>query len=236
MHNTKNLCEEYPMAFRADEEIKDGREHAEKYLLSHLTDLSPVEFEKSKSTLMDLMDQLGPVIHTYPTWHPLVSDKRENYDCVYPNTGYGYRGLDHTISFANGFITCPYGNGQDVIDSVNELKYNPAAEITAERLDIKLYSSQATSILVRCRWTRSLASDGTIPLSIVIPLILENELPMWRTAEVAETWDSMRSNFLGKPHGKRSSLFVNQETGQGIKKIWESLINTGMFGPILIRP
>lgn len=224
------------MAFRADEEIKDGREHAEKYLLSHLTDLSPVEFEKSKSTLMDLMDQLGPVIHTYPTWHPLVNDKRENYDCVYPNTGCGYRGLDHTISFANGFITCPYGNGQEVIDSVNELKYNPAAEITAERLDMKLYSSQATPILVRCNWTKRLASDGTIPLSIVIPLILENELPMWRTAEVAETWDSMRSNFLGKPHGKRSSLFVNQETGQGIKKIWESLINTGMFGPILIRP
>lgn len=57
---------------------------------------------------------------------------------------------------------------------------------------------------------------------------------MWQTAEVAETWESMRSNFLGKPHGKRSSLFVNQETGQGIKKIWESLINTGMYGPIKI--
>lgn len=224
------------MAFRADEEIKDGREHAEKYLLSHLTDLSPVEFEKSKSTLMDLMDQLGPVVDTYPTWHPLVSDKRTDYDCINPNTECGYRGLDHTISFAHGFITCPYGNGQEVLNSVNELKYNPAAEITAERLDVKLYSSQATPILVRCNWTKRLASDDTIPLSIAIPLILENELPMWRTAEVAETWDSMRSNFLGKPHGKRSSLFVNQETGQGIKKIWESLINTGMFGPILIRP
>lgn len=34
------------MAFRADEEIKEGREHAEQYLLSHLTNLSPDEFEK----------------------------------------------------------------------------------------------------------------------------------------------------------------------------------------------
>ncbi|ENU99408.1 hypothetical protein [Acinetobacter variabilis] len=223
------------MAFRADEAIREGREHVEKYLLSHLKDLSPVDFEKSRLTLNDLIDQLGPVVETYPTWHPLVSDKRQNYDCINPNTDCGYRGLDHTILFANGFITCPYGNGQEILDSVNELRYNPAAEITAERLDVKLYSSQATPILVRCNWTKRLAADGTVPLSIAIPLILENELPMWRTAEVAETWDSMRSNFLGKPHGKRSSLFVNQETGQGIKRIWESLINTGMFGPLLIR-
>lgn len=222
------------MAFRADEEIKEGREHAEQYLLSHLTDLSPDEFEKSKSALSDLMDQLGPVIYTYPTWHPLVSDKREDYDCIFPNKDCGYQSLDHTIAFAHGFITCPYDDGQKVIDSVNALKYNHAAEITAERLDVKLYSSQATPVVVRCRWTRPLASDRSIPLSIAIPLLLENELPMWQTAEVAETWESMRSNFLGKPHGKRSSLFVNQETGQGIKKIWESLINTGMYGPIKI--
>ena len=223
------------MAFRADEEIKDGREHAEKYLLSRLTDLSPVEFEKSKSTLMDLMDQLGPVIYTYPTWHPLVSDKRKSYDSLVPNKDCGYEGLDHTIYFANGFITCPYHDGQQVLDSVMKLKYNPVAEITAERLNVKLYASSTDPILVRCNWQKQLADDGTIPLSTAIPLLLEKELPHWRTAEVAETWDSMRSSFLGKPHGKRSSLFVNQETGQGIKKVWESLINTGMFGPIMIR-
>lgn len=224
------------MAFRADEKIKEGREFAERYLLSRLTDLDPIEFQRSKLTLMDLMDELGPVIDTYPSWHPLVSDKRKDYDCIYPNTDCGYEGLDHTISFANGFITCPYGNGEEVIDSVNELNYNPAAEITAEFLDVKLYSAEAKAILVRCKWNKRLAPDGTIPLSLAIPLLLENELPMWRESKVAETWDSMRSYFLGQPHGRRSSLFVNQETGQGVKKIWESLINTGMFGPILIRP
>ncbi|APV37756.1 hypothetical protein [Acinetobacter soli] len=223
------------MAFRADEKNKEGREFAERYLLSQLTKLNDTDFQKSKYTLIDLMDELGPVVDTYPTWHPLVSDKRKTYDCIYPNTDCGYEGLDHTIAFTNGFITCPYGNGQEVIDSVNQLKYNPAAEITAEFLDVKLYSTEAKAILVRCKWNKKLASDGTIPLSIAIPLLLENELPMWRESDVAETWDSMRMYFLGQPHGRRSSLFVNQETGQGIKKIWESLINTGMFGPILIR-
>ena len=44
----------------------------------------------------------------------------------------------------------------------------------------------------------------------------------------------MRHYFLGSPHGSRSSLFVSQETGQAMKKIWEALIHTGMFGPIKV--
>lgn len=224
------------MAFRADEEIKDGQEFAQKYLLSRLTDITPEELTESRSKLNDLFLDLGPVIDTYPSWHPLISDKRVKYDQLVPNRECGYSGLDHTVYFANGFITCPYDDGQDVLDSVATLKYNPVADITAERLDVKFYAKSATPILVRCNWQKSLADDGTIPLSVAIPLLLENELPHWRTAEVAETWESMRPYFLGKPNGKRSSLFVNQETGQAIKKIWESLINTGMFGPIMIRP
>lgn len=225
------------MAFRADEATKEGKEYAEKYLLSHLTDLDQEEFVKSKAALQDLMDELGPVIENYPTWHPLVSNNANDrtYDSLVPTKECGYKGLDHTIHFANGFITCPYSDGQDVIDSVNQLRVNPAADIVAERLDIKLYSSSATPILVRCDWKKELADDETIPLSIAVPLLLEKELPNWENAQVAESWDSMRTHFLGRPHGKRSSLFVNQETGQGIKRIWESLINTGMFGPVITR-
>lgn len=224
------------MAFRADEAAKDGRLSVEKYLLSQLTDLDPKELAKSREKLTDLFDELGPVIYTYPSWHPLVSDKRVDYDLISPSKECGYHGLDHTVCFSNGFITCPYDDGQRVLDSVLRLKLNEIADITAERLDVKLYSSSATPILVRCIWQKPLCKDGTIPASIAVPLLLENELPSWKTAQVGETWDSMSSYFLGKPHGKRSSLFINQETGQTIKKIWESLIKTGMFGPIIIRP
>ncbi len=73
-----------------------------------------------------------------------------------------------------------------------------------------------------------------IPLRIALPLLLEKEFPMWLWADVAETWETMRPDFLGEPCGARSSLFVNQETGQAIKKIWESLIYTSMYGPIKV--
>ena len=109
------------------------------------------------------------------------------------------------------------------------------ARITAEKLDVQLYNTNTTAVLVRCDWTKPLAMDRTIPLSMAMPLILEKELPCWKSSQVAETWETMRPYFLGTPHGSRSSLFVNQETGQAIKKIWNELIHTGMFGPILTR-
>ncbi|WP_290525927.1 hypothetical protein [Alcanivorax sp.] len=183
---------------------------------------------------MDIVDELGPVVDTYPTWHPLVCNHDGRSPVTTPSKSCGYRGLDHTRHFFNGFITCPYGDGQEVIDSVNALPIHPIAHITAERLDVKLYNPEATPILVKCNWDKPLGMDGMIPLSIAMPLILEQEIPSWRWAQVAETWETMRYYLLGSPHGARSSLFVNQETGQAIKKIWNSLIYTGMFGPIKV--
>jgi hypothetical protein len=89
-------------------------------------------------------------------------------------------------------------------------------------------------VLVKSTWNKPLLLDGTIPLSVAMPLILEKEIPGWRWAEVAETWETMRPYFWGSPHGARSSLFVNQEANQAIKKIWNALIYTGMYGPIKV--
>ena len=114
------------------------------------------------------------------------------------------------------------------------MPYNPIASIAAERLDVQLYQPEATPILVRCDWVKPISYDGMIPASIAIPLMLLKEVPSWQWVEVGETWESMRPYFLGSPHGSRSSLFVNQETGLTIKKVWNLLINTGMFGPIKV--
>ena len=91
-------------------------------------------------------------------------------------------------------------------------------------------------MLVTCEWTseRAWSSDGTIPKAVAVPLMLELELPFWRSAEVAETWESMRPHILGSPCGSRSSLFVNQETGAYLKKVWNDIIYSGMFGPIKV--
>ena len=98
-------------------------------------------------------------------------------------------------------------------------------------------------IMTNFSWGAEFVSDWIKPFGnifinalklIAVPLILEKEVPCWTWSQVAETWESMRSYFLGAPHGARSSLFVSQETGQGIKKVWETLIYTGMFGPIKV--
>lgn len=220
------------MAFRADEAAQTGFDNVVSYFIPR--DLDKSEKARSRDALERVLDECGSVVQSYPTWHPLVCNHDDRSPVTSPGDDCGYNGLDHTRYFANGFITCPYGDGQAVLDSVEALPNHPAARVTAERLGVTLYNSKATPILVKCNWEKSLDRDGTIPLSIAMPLILEKEVPCWKWSQVAETWESMRPYFLGQPHGSRSSLFVSQETGQAIKKIWEALIYTGMFGPIKV--
>lgn len=225
---------EYIMAFRADEAERIGNERVLNYLVPKPKDATESQRARAKEAVLDILYELGPAIDTYPSWHPLVSNHDSRYPETLPGSKNGYEGLDHTRCFVNGFITCPYDGGQKVIDSVEALPHHHAATITAERLDVPLYHPLATPILVKCKWHEPLLRDGTIPLAVALPLLLESELPCWRWSDVAETWESMRSYFLGSPYGSRSSLFVNQETGQAIKKIWNALIHTGMFGPIKV--
>jgi hypothetical protein len=222
------------MAFRADEAARIGYEQVEAYLVPRPRDADETQRARSKEALWNIVDELGPVVDAYPSWHPLVSNHDNHHPTTTPSEQCGYKGLDHTRFFTKGFVTCPYGDGQEVIDSVAQFPYHHVAAITAERLDVQLYNSRATPILVKCKWNKPLDVDGMIPLSIAMPLILEKEIPCWQWAPVAETWETMRPYFLGRPHGSRSSLFVNQETGQAIKKIWNALIHTGMFGPIKV--
>lgn len=222
------------MAFRADEAARIENERVLNYLVPKPKEASESERARSKEAVLDIIEELGPAIDTYPSWHPLVSNHKNRNPQTQPWEKNGYKGLDHTRCFVNGFVTCPYDGGQKVIDAVEAFPMHPAAIITAERLDVPLYHPSATPILVRCTWNDDLLSDRTIPLTVALPLLLEAEVPSWRWSEVAETWETMRPYFLGSPNGARSSLFVNQETGQAIKKIWNALIYTGMFGPIKV--
>lgn len=223
------------MAFRADEAARVTFEEALRYLIPRDLQVTREERAELKEKLIELCEELGPVVHAYPSWHPLVRNYEDDRSpTTIPSEQCGYRGLDHTVHFANGFITCPYRDPQAVIESVQELPWHPAAEITAERMDLNFYSVNAMPVVVRCRWRKRMGNDGLIPLAIALPLLLEKELPCWTQSQVAETWENMRPYFLGQPYGSRSSLFVSQETGQNIKKIWNALIYTGMFGPIKV--
>ena len=221
------------MAFRADEAIQAGHDKARQYLVAR--QIPAAMRQESQETLADLVNEHGPVIESYPHWHPLVAAQRDpRSPATTPGEQCGYDGLDHTVCLANGFITCPYGDGQAVMDAVENLPGHPLVAITAEKLEVQFYDPSATPILVSCRWNQGLPHDRTIPKKWAVPLMLEQELPCWTSAELAETWWTMKPYFLGRPHGARSSLFVNQDTGQTMKNIWTALIQTGMFGPIKV--
>lgn len=218
------------MKFRADEEAKSLYEETEEFFTKGL----PVnQRESSKAALRDLVEDegLGPSIERYPSWHPLVWDQSNRGHPSGRPQDCGYAGLDHTRYFLNGFVTCPYprGGGAAVLESAAAAK-PPGAWITARRLGFPLYADIATPILVKCEWHKPLAADGTIPAATAIPLLLLQELQDWEGMQCSETWEAMRGCFLGSPRGARSSLFVNQATGQGIKDVWNTIIRTGAFG------
>lgn len=223
------------MAFRADEQTNIGRDGAIDYLI---TSNIPVSDRKRSLTVLDeLLSEYGPVVRYYPSWHPLMTangNKRDlgKYPQTSPNHESGYEGLDHTIFLRNAFITCPYGGAKTVIKAVKGLKGHADATISAEELDVPFYMPNATPVLVKCEWHHDMDLDGTIPKRVAVGLLLEQEAPCWRWAQVAETWENMRHYILGSPRGSKSSLFVNQETGNALKHVYTMLIKTGIFGPI----
>ena len=109
------------MTFRANEAKVRGHENARDYLVSRHIDAE--ERARSLEAFSALVARYGPVVESYPTWHPLVTNTPDDRGSVTePSTECGYQGLDHTVSFANAFVTCPYENAQAVIDSVQRLR------------------------------------------------------------------------------------------------------------------
>lgn len=219
------------MAFRADEAEITGYEKARRYLVSR--ELDPATRPAAERALDDMIEQCGPVVEGYPTWHPLVPQHNPQHPVTHPNQVHdGYSGLDHTILFAHGFVSCPYGDGAKVLESVETMSSHRCATITAEALDVVLYSNATTAIFVHCHWDDTFNDRHMVPKRLAVPLMIEQEMRMWRRAEVGERWETMRPYFLGEPHGSRSSLFVTQDTALAMKRTYMSMVESGMFGPL----
>ena len=154
------------MAFRADEEIKRGLERVSSYLIPRT--FSPEQRERSGMALQSIVDEIGLAVEGYPSWHPLVSNHDGRNPETGPNEHCGYRGLDHTRYFAHGFITNPYAHAvDDVLESVEKLDHHCAA-ISAEILKEPFYSTQTTSILVKCEWNKPLNKNHMIGKHIAV--------------------------------------------------------------------
>lgn len=222
------------MAFRANDAAMENRKNAERYLLSNLKQLSKQDFDASKQYLNGLMNKMGPVIDSYPIWHPLLVDKSRWTFYRNPHPENGYLKIDHNVYFRNGFITCPYNAtsnfGQDVIDAVDALPVINGIKITAKKLPVMLYNSDTTAILVECSWDYSVDKEGNIQWEAIAPLLLATALDIHKKGMKSFSIEEMMDDYLlGKPCGKRSSLFVGQDTGLRINKMWKLILESQMI-------
>lgn len=227
----KLILEYKVMTFRADESTERGFEAAKNYLIGR--EIALDQRIRSENKLREIIDKFGPVIESYPTWHPLVTHHDQRLSETFPSVQCGYKGIDHIVTFVNAFLACPYGESdkEKLLESVERLPSHSAAEIVAEPLDVQFYHPDAKPVLIKCFWNMRIEDKGMIPASIALPLILQKEVPSWEWSEVSENWETMRPYLLGCPHGSRSSLFVSQHTALYIKKMWKLFIETEMFGP-----
>jgi len=212
--------------FRANEFAASGREWAINF---YTRELESAEEKKGAIEFIDkLIEEYGPVVDGYPSWHPFTSmEGEEGYD---PQTDpIGFEGLDHTIYFRDAFITAPYGNAKKVSDSVFER--NDGYSEDREILDTPLYHRGATPVLVKCVGIPK-EKDGTIGKRFAMGRMLSAELSQWETADCGESWETMSRYLLGTPCGSRSSLFVNQDTGKALKEAYQLLNRHGVFGPV----
>lgn len=208
----------------------------ENYFSDNYTNLA--KKEEIKKGLQTVVHSLGPVVDTYPIWHPAVTyrdpfEKSPIYgthESMIPNKSNGYSGLDHTRFFVKGFITCPYNDGEEIINSVENLSTG-LLRLNVRKLDIELYNPNCTPIMVEYNWAR-LDKDGMIPFFIAMPLLLKQELPSWGESEIAETWETMHTYFLGRSNERSSELFVSKKTEHLMKNFWNGLLDTGLFGKI----
>jgi hypothetical protein len=178
----------------------------------------------------DLIDTLGNAVDQYPEWHPILVNPN---DC---STGYAsvlsqidaYEGIDHTVCFVRGFITCPYSKNAaySLIDSVNLVK-----GLKAYRLEQPLYSDNAYPVVVEATEVK-LDADGTILTRDALVWSMQQALEEVKGAERGETWWNLKTSLLGSPSSSCSSSFVSEYTGIHMKKIIEAMNYSGMYGPI----
>lgn len=211
--------------FRLPTAVAETNTGSRNYLTSNLTDI-----ETGVAQFNELIAELGNTVSSYPEWHPiLTTPSRKGNDMVTcPSQLPVYKGVDHTIFFVRGFVTCPYSEemANQLVNAVNEVH-----GLHAYRLETPLYSDQAFPVVVRAL-SIELEADGTIRSRDALTWCVQRLVKHAHSAEVAETWWNMRAYLLGEPHGARSSVFVNQYTGGHIRKILEALNNSGIYGEI----
>ena len=215
--------------FRANDAAATNREEAIHFYTRGLKEAK--DREEAAAYIDSLIENYGPVVKGYPSWHPFTSNPldKDLHHFEPHSVPRGFEGLDHSIYFRDAFLTAPYGGADRVIESVTSKgsKYLRAEQVR----DVPLYYDKTTPVLVICDGLDK-ESDGTIAKRYALGLMLSEELPAWDRATCGESWERMRRYILGAPCGSRSSLFVNQDTGQALREVFNLLNRHELFGPV----
>ncbi|GIU24710.1 hypothetical protein L2719_06955 [Shewanella schlegeliana] len=213
------------MEFRYPVAVAEANTRALNTLTKNLNDS-----EAGREVFNKILIELGNSVERYPNWHPILTLPPHKHQKTASSISElkAYAGIDHTVLFVKGFVTCPYSEDEanQLVKSVNAIQ-----GLFAERLQTPLYSDYAYPVVIQAS-DIELEADGTIRSRDALAWCTQHLVKNAQNAEVAETWWSMRSCILGHPHGSRSSLLVNQHTGGHMRKILEALNNSGMYGPI----
>lgn len=203
--------------------IKDQNDKAIDYLTHRVTNK-----EAAEEQMELLFEELGNSVVEYPQWHPILTlatpkSESASYRCTTRTTT--YTGIDHTVLFSKGFVTCPYNDAtaQTIINETNKIR-----GLFSYKLNTPLYENCAFPVVVTCDW--QLEEDGTLEQRKCLIAFVELMSEYAHREGVREHWDGCRDLFIGVPYSKVSSSCVSKETGMKMRKILKTLNETGMMG------
>lgn len=235
------LCSIYAriMAFRISDEIEQGLKRATQHLIDPLP---PSLRGDAKTALLKLVKQFGPVVDRYPAWHPFLAGYfhppyRSRWLPSTPQNDCGFVGLNNCIFLRDAIILSHNGEicsmekyfSSKTVSFINDW-VSPYARVECLPVDAPLYSEKATTVAFICSWKDGVLKDGTIAPRNATALFLKAFCESATESTRPEEWKDILGYVIGGPCGNRSSLFVNQATGQGLKNLLLQLNKSGLFG------
>ncbi len=197
------------MTFRYDDAILSGRDFA---MASTVNFKDDDERKKAIKFIDNLMKEYGPVVSRYPNWHPF-----EKVNDMVTNRLYFY---DHPLFLRDAVLFAPYKESE-----MQVREFFGQDGFFVEKVDGPYHNKNCHLYLV------SLIDDmknGERKRYLDRRLVIQALLGNWKPTEDAsvleyacwESWETMHRYLLGVPCGKRSSVFVDEETGQAIKRLY----------------
>lgn len=206
------------MPFRYDEAVEEQRQRQIGFVKDAFKITDPNKRERALRFLNEIMDEYGPPVDHYPDWHPLRTTELAQGSFQ-----------DHLLTFRDAALFAPY---TDCLKEMKEFTDEHELFLVEKKGELfhhencKLYLVVAPSIFRCCEedekyierkyaieamlnhWNTSFSYDGTHSEGDV------SSFQCW------ESWETMHRHLLGSPCGKRSSLFVDEATGQAIRRLY----------------